>query len=34
VNDLAQTYSAPRERILTDVTALLQQLAERRLLEL
>jgi pyrroloquinoline quinone biosynthesis protein D len=34
VNDLAQTYSAPRERILTDVTALLRQLAERRLLEL
>ena len=34
VTDLAQTYSAPRERILTDVTALLQQLAERRLLEL
>ena len=34
VNDLAQTYSAPRERIVTDVTALLQQLAERRLLEL
>jgi len=34
VNDLEQTYSAPRERILTDVTALLQQLAERRLLEL
>lgn len=34
VNDLAQTYSAPRERILTDVTALLQQLAVRRLLEL
>jgi pyrroloquinoline quinone biosynthesis protein D len=34
VDDLAQTYSAPRERILTDVTALLQQLAVRRLLEL
>lgn len=34
VNDLAQTYSAPRERILADVTALLRQLAERRLLEL
>ena len=34
VDDLAQTYSAPRERILTDVTALLRQLAERRLLEL
>jgi pyrroloquinoline quinone biosynthesis protein D len=34
VNDLAQTFSAPRERILADVSALLRQLAERRLLEL
>ena len=34
VNDLAQTYSAPRDRILADVSALLRQLAERRLLEL
>ena len=34
VNDLAQTYSAPRDRILADVSALLRQLLERRLLEL
>ena len=34
VNDLAQTYSAPHDRILADVSALLRQLAERRLLEL
>jgi pyrroloquinoline quinone biosynthesis protein D len=34
VNDLAQTFSAPRERILADVSALLRHLAERRLLEL
>ena len=33
VDDLAKTFSAPRERILTDVTALLQGLAEKRLLE-
>ena len=34
VDDLAKTFSAPRERILTDVTALLRGLAEKRLLEL
>jgi|SRR5580658_1710305 pyrroloquinoline quinone biosynthesis protein D len=34
VDDLATTYSAPRDRILTDVTALLRGLADKRLLEL
>jgi pyrroloquinoline quinone biosynthesis protein D len=34
VDDLAKTYSAPRERILADVTALLRGLADKRLLEL
>ena len=34
VDDLAATYSAPRERILADVTALLRGLADKRLLEL
>ncbi|MFL6799021.1 MAG: pyrroloquinoline quinone biosynthesis peptide chaperone PqqD [Xanthobacteraceae bacterium] len=34
VDDLAKTYKAPRERILTDVTALLRTLADKRLLEL
>jgi pyrroloquinoline quinone biosynthesis protein D len=34
VDDLAAIYQAPRERILADVSALLQGLAERRLLEL
>jgi pyrroloquinoline quinone biosynthesis protein D len=34
VDDLAKTYSAPRERILADVTSLLRGLAEKRLLEL
>jgi pyrroloquinoline quinone biosynthesis protein D len=33
VDDLAKTYSAPRERILADVTALLRGLADKRLLE-
>src|SRR5262244_2323574 len=33
VDDLAKTYSAPRERILTDVTALLRTLADKKLLE-
>ena len=33
VDDLAATYSAPRERILTDVTALLRSLADKKLLE-
>ena len=34
VDDLAATYAAPRERILTDVTKLLGSLADKRLLEL
>ena len=34
VDDLASTYSAPRERILADVSALLQGLADKKLLEL
>ncbi len=34
VDGLAKAYSAPRERILADVTALLRDLAEKRLLEL
>ena len=34
VDDLADTYKAPRERILADVTALLRGLADKKLLEL
>jgi pyrroloquinoline quinone biosynthesis protein D len=34
VDDLAKTFSAPRERVLTDVTKLLGSLADKRLLEL
>jgi pyrroloquinoline quinone biosynthesis protein D len=34
VDDLASTYAAPRERIMTDVTTLLRGLADKRLLEL
>jgi pyrroloquinoline quinone biosynthesis protein D len=34
VDDLAATFSAPRERILADVTALLRGLADKKLLEL
>jgi pyrroloquinoline quinone biosynthesis protein D len=34
VDDLANTFSAPRERILADVTALLRGLADKRFLEL
>jgi pyrroloquinoline quinone biosynthesis protein D len=34
VDDLATTFSAPRERILADVTALLRGLADKKLLEL
>ena len=34
IEDLAKTYSAPRERIVTDVTVLLFGLAEKKLLEL
>lgn len=34
VDDLADTFGAPRERVLADVTALLRGLADKRLLEL
>jgi pyrroloquinoline quinone biosynthesis protein D len=34
VDDLARTYNAPRERIAGDVTRLLRDLADKRLLEL
>jgi len=34
VDDLAATFSAPRDRVLTDVTALLRSLADKKLLEL
>jgi pyrroloquinoline quinone biosynthesis protein D len=34
VNDLAQTYAAPRERVLADVTVMLRGLADKKLLEL
>ena len=34
VDDLAKTYSAPRDRILADVSALLRSLADKKLLEL
>jgi pyrroloquinoline quinone biosynthesis protein D len=34
IEDLAKTYSAPREKIATDVTVLLSGLAEKKLLEL
>ena len=34
VDDLAKTFSAPRDRVLTDVTALLRGLADKKLLEL
>lgn len=34
VDDLAKAYSAPRERVLADVTVLLRGLADKRLLEL
>ncbi len=34
VDDLAKAFSAPRERILADVTPLLRGLADKRLLEL
>jgi pyrroloquinoline quinone biosynthesis protein D len=33
VDDLAKTFTAPRERILADVTAMLRGLADKRLLE-
>jgi pyrroloquinoline quinone biosynthesis protein D len=34
IDELAKAYAVPRERILTDVTALLRGLADKRLLEL
>lgn len=34
VDDLAQAYSAPRARILSDVTALLRTLADKKLMEM
>jgi pyrroloquinoline quinone biosynthesis protein D len=34
VDDLAGTYSAPRDRVLADTTALLRGLADKKLLEL
>jgi pyrroloquinoline quinone biosynthesis protein D len=34
IEDLVKTYSAPRDKIVGDVTALLAGLAEKRLLEL
>jgi len=34
VDDLAKIFSAPRERVLADVTALLRGLADKKLLEL
>ena len=34
VDDLAKAFSAPRERVLVDVTALLRGLADKRILEL
>ncbi len=34
VDDLARSFNAPRERILADVTAMLQSLADKKLLEL
>jgi len=34
VDDLAKAFTAPRERILADVTALLRGLADKKLLEL
>jgi len=34
VDDLASTFKAPRDRILTDVSALLRGLADKRLLEI
>ncbi len=34
IEDLVKAYSAPRERIVADVTALLSRLADKKLLEL
>ena len=34
VDDLAQAYTAPRERVLADVTVMLRSLADKKLLDL
>ena len=34
VDDLAQTFKAPRERIMTDVSAMLTMLVEKQMMEL
>ena len=34
VDDLARTFNAPRERIMTDVSAMLGGLAEKKLIEI
>lgn len=34
VDDLAKAFNAPRERIMTDVTAMLSGLADKKLIEL
>jgi pyrroloquinoline quinone biosynthesis protein D len=34
VEDLARAYSAPRERVLADITVMLRTLADKKLLEL
>jgi coenzyme PQQ biosynthesis protein PqqD len=34
VDDLAKTFNAPRERIMTDVSAMLAGLVEKRLMEI
>jgi pyrroloquinoline quinone biosynthesis protein D len=34
VDDLAETFSAPRERVVADVSMILRTLADRKLLEL
>ena len=34
VDDLAKTFNAPRDRIMTDVSAMLSGLAEKQLMEL
>ena len=34
VDDLAQAYAAPRERVLADVTVMLRGLADKKLLDL
>ena len=34
VDDLARTFNAPRERIMTDVTAMLSGLIDKKLVEI